>query len=130
MLKRESVDDSGLSLSRILPQVETLIITGDAPRQTLGCCLLAALLQEFALTQKSSDVGLTWENHLKAKIRFQDVELKRIFEFCCRALNEILSSEGGSPLLKHLLALVEAVLTWKFVKRRLGISFKGNINLK
>jgi hypothetical protein len=40
-------------------------------QQILGCNIISALMQEYATTVKSSDVGLTWETHFKAKKQFQ-----------------------------------------------------------
>ena len=40
-------------------------------QQILGCNIITALMQEYATTVKSSDVGLTWETHFKAKKQFE-----------------------------------------------------------
>jgi len=40
-------------------------------QQILGCNIISALMQEYATTVKSSDVGLTWETHFKAKKQFE-----------------------------------------------------------
>lgn len=120
MIKRESVDDMGASLSQLLTQIENLVVTGDHSRQILGCNMMSAIMQEFAITFKSSDVGLPWEDHFKSKKRFQDMELKKIFQFCCRALSGLVTSEtplsqSATALLKSLLVLSEGVLSWNFV---------------
>ena len=40
------------------------------------------LLQEYATTVKSADVGLAWEVHFRAKRQFELTDLKVIFQFC------------------------------------------------
>lgn len=78
------------------------------------------MMQEYAITVKSSDVGLTWETHFKAKKQFEVTDLKRIFQFCCRALNSLANAEPPFShevltLVKHLLSISETVLTWGFI---------------
>lgn len=119
LIKRESIDDFGAALGQLLTQIENLVFSGDHLRQILGCNLMAAIMQEFSITSKSSSVGVSWEDHHQAKKRFQNVDLKRIFQFCCRALSGLLTSEEqlnqqATALLKSLLALAENVLSWKF----------------
>ena len=54
--------------------------------QMIGCSILSALMAEYATTVKSSDVGLAWEIHFKAKKQFELTDLKSIFQFCVQAL--------------------------------------------
>ncbi|XP_015609401.1 exportin-4 isoform X2 [Cephus cinctus] len=86
-------------------------------------------MQEYATTVKSSDVGLTWEVHFKAKKQFELSDLKRIFKFCVGALGELTKGdiqEATLPLIKHLLSITEGVLVWGFIyanlpKRLIGV---------
>lgn len=77
----------------------------------IGCSILNSMLQEYATTVKSSDVGLAWEVHFKVKKQFevchfnmkrlftacllshnflfQTTDLLSIFEFCIIALKEL-----------------------------------------
>lgn len=76
------------------------------------------MMQEYATTIKSSDVGLAWEIHFKAKKQFEVTSLKRIFKFCVQALGELTKadiSESILPLIKHLLSICESVLMWGFI---------------
>ena len=75
-------------------------------------------MQEYATTVKSSDVGLTWETHFKAKKQFEVTDLKKIFKFCVGALGELTKGdihEATLPLIKHLLSISENVLVWGFI---------------
>lgn len=75
-------------------------------------------MQEYATTVKSSDVGLTWETHFKAKKQFELTDLKRIFKFCVGALGELTKEnirEETLPLVKHLLVISDNILLWGFI---------------
>lgn len=131
MVKRGSVTDFGVERGKLLAEVEQLIMSGDLCRQVLGCSIISAMMQEYATTVKSSDVGLTWETHFKAKKQFEVTDLKRILQFSVQALGEICKLTPPFPqpvltLLKHLLSISEAVLNWGFIsanlpKRLIGV---------
>ncbi|XP_046399517.1 exportin-4-like [Ischnura elegans] len=130
MVKRSSVEDFGCERGQILNEVQNLILSGDPPRQLVACSIISALMQEYAITVKSSDVGLTWETHFKAKKQFQATDLKRIFHFCLQAFGELVKVEGingqALHLFHHLLSIAQSVLSWGFIssylpKRLIGV---------
>lgn len=89
-------------------------------QQVLGLNLIAILMQEYATTVKSADVGLPWEAHFKAKKQFEVTDLRRIFQFCLRIVSEIIKSDppyndSANTVLKHLLAIIETILTWGYI---------------
>ncbi|XP_063234006.1 exportin-4-like [Bacillus rossius redtenbacheri] len=119
-VKRSSVEDFGASRGQLLAEVEKLVSGGDCKQQVLGCCIISALMQEYAYTVKSADVGLTWETHFKAKKQFEGTDLKRVFHLCLRALGEITRTNVSFTvdvlgLLRHLIGIAEGVLTWNFI---------------
>lgn len=67
MVKRASVDDSGRERANLLQEVENLIVNAEPQKKILGCQILTNLMQEYASTVRSTDVGLPWEVHFKAK---------------------------------------------------------------
>lgn len=78
------------------------------------------MLYEYATTVKSSDVGLPWEIHFKAKKQFEATDLKRIFQFCVYLLSEVNKTDtpfsvAMTQLIAHLLKITETVLTWGYV---------------
>lgn len=86
-------------------------------QQILGCNIILNLMREYASTIKSTDVGLPWEVHFKAKKQFEASDLKRIFKFCVQLLSELV--KGDPPysaafisFLERLLTICECVLTW------------------
>merc|ERR1712020_772937 len=89
MVKRRSVEDMGEDRGVVINEVQQLITGGNSQMQLIGCSIITALMQEYATTVKSSDVGLPWEIHFKAKKQFESTDLKSIFEFCVQALKEL-----------------------------------------
>ena len=132
MVKRASVEDLGADRSSILNEVEQLFISGDKNQQMVGCSVLTAIMQEYANTVKSSDVGLRWEIHFKVKRQFESTDLKRIFHIMLNALQPAVEPAHTIDrelchLLGRLLAISEAILSWFFVpmnqlpKRLIGV---------
>ena len=89
--------------------------------QMIGCSILSALMAEYATTVKSSDVGLAWEIHFKAKKQFELTDLKSIFQFCVQALKELTPTltipipPERSNLVLRLSTLAEHILSWSFI---------------
>uniref|UniRef100_A0A146LH98 Exportin-4 n=1 Tax=Lygus hesperus TaxID=30085 RepID=A0A146LH98_LYGHE len=128
MIKRQSnLDfnrpaDEGRELSKLLTEVQRLVMEGDLPRQVLGCSIIAAIIQEYSNTVKSSDIGLVWEDHFKLKKNFENTDLRKILQLVITALNEVVKlplpfSESAQTLLKSLLSICESVLCWGFTSR-------------
>ncbi|GAB1860941.1 Exportin-4 [Camponotus japonicus] len=118
IIKRGSVDDFGQERRRILNEVESLIRNEDLSKQILGCNILSTILQEYATTVKSSNIGLTWEVHFKEKKQFELSDMKKIFKLCIEVLNELIKKdfeESTLTFVKHLLSIVESILVWGFV---------------
>lgn len=97
-------------------------------------------MQEYSITVKTTDVGLPWEVHYKAKRQFEATDLKRIFQFCVQVLSEIIKSDAfSSPnilnLIKYLLTITENVLTWGYISHihilfiARYVIYRQNINL-
>ena len=40
-------------------------------QRMIGCSIISALMLEYGVTVKSTDVGLTWETHFKSKKAFE-----------------------------------------------------------
>ncbi|KAJ8985759.1 hypothetical protein NQ317_014412 [Molorchus minor] len=93
MVKRASIDDNGRERANILQEVENLIVNAEHNKKILGCNIISNLMQEYATTVKSTDVGLPWEIHFKAKKQFESTDLKRIFQFCVYLLSEVVKSD-------------------------------------
>lgn len=121
MIKRASIVDSGAERLRLMSEMSSMITTGDIRQQFLGCKILFAIMQEFLITIKSDDTGLTFEEHFRAKKLFELSELKRIFVMIFQAAEKIASSIDGATqtenlqLLGEYITLAELVLMWGYV---------------
>jgi len=121
MVKRRSVEDGGEDRGVVIKEVQQLITGGSPQMQMVGCSIITALMQEYATTVKSTDVGLPWEVHFKAKKQFELTDLQNIFRFSVSALRELASnivlplSEEMAHLLRRLTIISETVLTWTFI---------------
>ncbi|KAK0168912.1 hypothetical protein PV327_002668 [Microctonus hyperodae] len=105
MVKRKSVEDDGAICNAVLNEIELMIINGDLQQQLLGCSLILALLQEYTMSTKTTDIGLTTDVHQTAKKTFEHSSSKRIFKFCVNALSELTKNEITEtqlPLIKQL----------------------------
>ena len=106
---------------QVLNEVSQLITGGNMQMQMVGCSILSALMSEYATTVKSTDVGLPWEIHFKAKKQFELTDLKSIFEFCVTALKELTPTltvplaPERSNLVLRLSTLAESILSWSFI---------------
>ncbi|XP_017892623.1 exportin-4-like [Ceratina calcarata] len=119
IIEKGSMNDSGQARQQILGEVENLIITGDLPKKILGCNLISALLQQYAINSKSSYIGLSFADQVNEKKLFETHDLRRIFSFCIRIINELIKKDlqdDSIALLKHLLPILENVFTWQFFR--------------
>lgn len=119
IIKRGSIEDSR-ERKALLGELERIILSSPISQQKLACSLILAIMQEYAITVKSADVGLIWEVHFRLKKSFEALDLKRIFRFTVGVLEQIVRSghrpEGEQALLtKQLLTIVEMVLCWSHV---------------
>ncbi|KAK8756805.1 hypothetical protein V5799_000489 [Amblyomma americanum] len=119
--KRASVDGGPEALDELLQHAAQMVASGDPHLQAVGCSLLSALLIEFSSSTRATDVGLTWEVHLRAKKAFEANHLRKVFQFCQQGLREAASRLGPGPvrpedrsLLRRLLLLSEQLLSWNF----------------
>lgn len=120
IIKRGSIDDSGRERKALIGELEKIILSSPINQQKLACSLILAIMQEYAITVKSADVGLMWDVHFRLKKSFEASDLKRIFRFTVSILQQIVRSghqpEGEQAMLtKQLLTIVEAVLCWSHV---------------
>ncbi|XP_076244217.1 exportin-4 isoform X2 [Calliopsis andreniformis] len=115
MIKKEAINDYGQERQNLLNEIENLITIGDLPNKILGCDLIFALINEYATSDKTSDIGVTLEVHLKERNKFQDHDLKRIFKFFVHVLDELMKKdiqEDTVNLLKHILPILESIFRW------------------
>jgi hypothetical protein len=116
MVKRQSVDDGGEDRAVVIKEMQQLITSGNQQMQAIGCAIISAVMQEYATTVKSSDVGLPWEVHFKVKKQFEISDLQNIFKFSVTALKELAAqivlplSVDLENLIRRLVIIAESVL--------------------
>ncbi|XP_018330487.1 exportin-4-like [Agrilus planipennis] len=120
MVKRASVDDFGQERSNILKEIENLILNCSHEKKMIGCSLILCMLQEYETSIKSTDVGLPWEVHFKAKKHFEATDMKRIFQFCIPLLSELVKNDipfekNLYDLMLKLLEITSTILTWGYI---------------
>ncbi len=63
---------------QLLDQARQLL-SQHAPMRSVGAALLLAVVEEFATSSRSANVGMSWEFHLACKRTFEAQTLKNIF---------------------------------------------------
>lgn len=131
MIKRVSIVDSGKQARSILEDMEKLLNTGDIQQRLLVCRIILAIMQEYAITVKSDDHGLTFAEHFKAKKQFELLHLRNVFDMILNAIETIqngldMKNEMHANLLLEFLKIQEQILMWGYVspllpKRLIGI---------
>ncbi|KZC13861.1 Exportin-4 [Dufourea novaeangliae] len=115
IIKADSVNNSIQEQQQFLGEIENLIMTGDLQKKIIGCNLILAIMQEYRFDANTTIKNISVEQEF-IKL-FEGVILKRILKFCLRILDELLKKdiqEDTLALLKHLLPIVECILTWPF----------------
>ncbi|PIK52923.1 putative exportin-4 [Apostichopus japonicus] len=88
-------------------------------QQMIACSMLTALLNEYSGNAKTSAIGLSWNFHNECKRKFENNDLKQVFQFALQVLHQLVSSPDqmsreASTLLGRILAISEQVLSWDF----------------
>ncbi|CAN0300704.1 unnamed protein product [Lampetra fluviatilis] len=120
IIKRGSADrEQSLCCQSILGEVSHLVSSGNPAMQTLACCILTALLHEFASSSKTSSIGLSMERHAACKRAFQESELQQVFVLTVEMLQEFCKCPNltahMSSVFHRFLALANQVLSWNFL---------------
>lgn len=131
MIKRISIEDSGVERNLILNEMQKMITSGNMHQQFLACRIIYAIMQEYVTTVKSDDTGLTFEEHFRAKKYFESNDIRRIFVMILEAFEELskildLNNSEHVHLLLEYFTIEEQILMWGYVspllpKRLIGV---------
>lgn len=131
IIKRNSIIDSGQETGSILAEMEKMLSSVELKQKLLVCRIVYAIMQEYLITIKSDDSGLTFNEHFKAKKQFEAFHLRKIFEMAFKAIEELMNiidmeNGGHAHLLLELLNIEEQILMWGYVspllpKRLIGL---------
>lgn len=120
MIKRNSLTDAGLETGNLLKEMEKMLACGEIEQKLLVCRIITAILQEYLITVKSDDSGLTFGEHFKAKKAFEVRYIVTIFKLALGAIEELMNvidmeNAGHIHLLLELLNIEEQILMWGYV---------------
>lgn len=129
IIKRGTFDGKSGETEKIYESVETMLGSNNPQMITLACQILLNICTEYCTTW-TSNIGLTWDFHVRAKRHFELSDLKRIFELTLRVLyNAIGSLQSSSPsqssdsatmkLFERFLNLSLCILSWNFGSKNL-----------
>lgn len=131
IIKRNSIVDLGQETGSILAEMEKMLAVGELKQKLLVCRIVYAIMQEYLITIKSDDSGLTFSEHFKAKKQFEAHHLRKIFDMAFKAIEELMNiidmeNGGHAHLLLELLNIEEQILMWGYVspllpKRLIGL---------
>lgn len=124
MIKRTSLQDGGVELKLIFDETEKMIQSPDINQKILSTTIISAILQEHVITVKSDDIGLTFDEHFRAKKHFEVRDLCRIFVMTLQSIEKLMeifqtTNNHHIILMRHFLFIIETVMTWGFVSPRL-----------
>lgn len=129
--KRRAIKIEITELLNSLAELEAIFQNGDDKQQYLACRIVDTLMQEFQITIKSDDSGLTFEDHFKAKKLFEATALMKIFVTITTPIKRLLACfDAANPtivlLLGEYMRIMETILSWGFTspllpKRLIGL---------
>ena len=131
IFKRGTIDTERPNRDALFNDVTQLISSGNLSMQLVACSILSAILNEYSSTNRSSNVGLTWEFHSKCKLAFEQNELKKVFLFCLQVLSDLQKIEGNpgreaTVVLNRFLSITEHCLSWEFLPRHMPRRYVGS----
>lgn len=129
--KRRAIKIEIMELLNALAELEAIFQNGNEKQQYLACRVVDTLIQEFQITIKSDDSGLTFEDHFKAKKLFEATALMKIFVTITTPIRRLLACFDANNatvvvLFGEYMRIMETILSWGFTspllpKRLIGL---------
>lgn len=119
--KRGILENSRLIQESLLRDITQLLSSNNRELQMVGFMILKALLSQFSFLNRNSEIGMSWEFHMRCKKAFEAQGLRQIFTLVVQSLQQqflhtdlnLLCREDISALLS-LVSLAEQILSWDF----------------
>uniref|UniRef100_H2ZC64 Exportin-4 n=1 Tax=Ciona savignyi TaxID=51511 RepID=H2ZC64_CIOSA len=133
MLKRSSVACNDPEHRHPFYQhLASLLSSGNEEMERVGCSILSSICVEFSASDKSSNVGLTWEEHVKCKVHFEKNDLQQIFQLITQVLQN--ADPNKSLICAKYYDIAEIILTWKFspdigARRRTALEYDPTVKI-
>lgn len=90
LLKRSIFDGKACDADMLDQTVHFLLTNEDPQLQAIACEFIEAIAHEFATSWRSSNLGISFDFHVRARHSFESGGLQRLFEKCIRTFSEIL----------------------------------------
>ncbi|MFH4977382.1 hypothetical protein AB6A40_004091 [Gnathostoma spinigerum] len=134
IFKRGILDEHFQSEAVLISKVDKLLSGQDLTMQVLGCDLMEATAAEFSSYWRITDVGITWDFHIRAKREFEKSALRNLFKLSLKTLNDLishpaLSSQHGLTLCGKFLHFAETILSWNFSSQLLPPSLSFHFDV-
>ncbi|VIO92909.1 Uncharacterized protein BM_BM7015 [Brugia malayi] len=126
LLKRSIFDGKACDADMLDQTVHFLLTNEDPQLQAIACEFIEAIAHEFATSWRSSNLGISFDFHVRARHSFESGGLQRLFEKCIRTFSEILCTVDLSlpyymSICENFLRVADLVLSWNFEIRRFPV---------
>ncbi|VDN01903.1 unnamed protein product [Thelazia callipaeda] len=119
LFKRSIFDNKACDADLLDQTVHLLLSNEDEQLQSVACDFIEAITYEFATSWRTSNLGITFDFHQRAKLAFENGSLQRLFEKCILAFSNLvfvadLTSSYHINTCGNLLRVVDLILSWDF----------------
>ncbi|EJD74821.1 hypothetical protein LOAG_17920 [Loa loa] len=126
LLKRSIFDDKACDADTLDQTVHFLLTNEDPQLQAIACEFIEAIASEFATSWRTSNLGISFDFHVRARRSFENGGLQRLFEKCIRTFSELLFTADLSlpyyvSICENFLRVADLVLSWNFEIHRFPV---------
>ncbi|VDO44149.1 unnamed protein product [Haemonchus placei] len=123
ILKRGIIDEKTGDQEELFELIHNLLVNPHARLQAIGGELISAITQQFSSSWRNAKFSITWDFHVRAKTKFEDIGLRRLLEMSLKTLHallsqtNILSDEFAHRICGKFLEVAETTLSWNFASK-------------
>uniref|UniRef100_A0A915PVU4 Exportin-4 n=1 Tax=Setaria digitata TaxID=48799 RepID=A0A915PVU4_9BILA len=126
LLKRSIFDGKACDADTLDQTVHFLLTNEDPQLQAIACEFIEAIASEFATSWRTSNLGISFDFHLRARRSFENGGLQRLFEKCIHTFSELLLTADLSlpycvSICENFLRVADLVLSWNFEIHRFPV---------
>ncbi|VDK73552.1 unnamed protein product [Litomosoides sigmodontis] len=126
LVKRSIFDGKACDADTVDHTVHFLLTNEDPQLQAVACEFIEAIAREFATSWRMSNLGISFDFHVRARRSFENGGLQRLFEKCIRTFSELLFSADLSlpyyvNICENFLRVADLVLSWNFEIHRFPV---------
>ncbi|VDL71450.1 unnamed protein product [Nippostrongylus brasiliensis] len=123
ILKRGIIDEKTGDQEEIFELIHSLLVNQHSRLQAIGGELISAITHQFSSSWRNAKFSITWDFHVRAKSKFEDVGLRRLLEMSLKTLHalisqtNILADEFAHRICGKFLEVAETTLSWNFASK-------------